>query len=77
VDKYLPGSTVESEMFILTNANPITVSEDTAEHGLGWTDPVRWDELIQTLVAYEQIESAPAVEDIMTNEFVEACGIKR
>jgi NitT/TauT family transport system substrate-binding protein len=77
VDEYLPASTFEAEMFLLTNANPITVSEDTAEHGLGWSDPVNWEELIETLVTYEQVDSAPAVEDIMTNEFVEACGILR
>jgi NitT/TauT family transport system substrate-binding protein len=77
LDKYIPASNIEAEMFMLENANPITVSEDTAEHGLGWTDPVNWEELIQTLLEYEQVESAPAVEDIMTNEFVEACGILR
>lgn len=77
VDHYLSGGDLEAERWLLEQANPITVSADTQEHGLGWMDPQRWEEGIQTLLQYGQIEQAPAVDQIMTNRFVEEIGIKR
>jgi NitT/TauT family transport system substrate-binding protein len=77
VDNYLPGGDVEAEKWLLARANPITVSDDTKEHGLGWMNPQRIQEGIATLLKYEQIAADVKVEDVITNQFVEAVGIKR
>jgi ABC-type nitrate/sulfonate/bicarbonate transport system substrate-binding protein len=77
IDVYLPGSDFEDELWFLQQAESITASDDTLENGLGWMDPEIWQTGIQTLYEYEQIDQAPAVEDLMTNQFIEACPIKR
>lgn len=77
VEHYLEAGDLEAERWLLEQANPITRSENTAEHGLGWMDPGRWERAITTLLEHNQIEKPVAVEDIMTNQFVETCGIKR
>ncbi len=77
VKHYLPGGDLAAEKSLLQHANPITVSEDTKRHGLGWMDPKRWEEGVQTLLKYKQIEQAPNVSEVMTNQFVEKVAIKR
>lgn len=77
VKHYLPGGDLEAERWLLKQANPITVSEDTKRHGLGWMDRGRWEAGIQTLLKYKQIERAPNVDDIMTSRFAERIAIKR
>jgi ABC-type nitrate/sulfonate/bicarbonate transport system substrate-binding protein len=77
IKNYLPGGDVEAEKWLLKQANVITVSDDTQKNGLGWMDPKKWDEGIQTLLKYKQIDSAPKVDDVMTNQFVEKAVIKR
>ncbi len=74
---YLPGAEYEDELWFLQHAEGITISDDTAEHGLGWMDPEVWSTGITTLLENGQIETAPAVEDLMTDQFIEACPIKR
>jgi ABC-type nitrate/sulfonate/bicarbonate transport system substrate-binding protein len=74
---YLPGGDLDAEKWLLSQANPITISEDTKRYGLGWMDPQRWEAGIQTLLRYKQIERAPGVADIMTNSLVERIAIKR
>ena len=74
---YLPGGDLDAEKWLLAQANPITVSEDTKRYGLGWMDPHRWEAGIQTLLKYKQIERALNVDDVMTNRLVERIAIKR
>ncbi len=76
VQNYLSGGNVDAERWLLTQANPITVSADTKQHGLGWMDRTRWEAGIQTLLTYKQIERAPSVDEVMTDQFVEKIAIK-
>lgn len=77
VSEYLPGASVESERWLIDASVDLIATEDTAEHGLGWMDPQRWEEGIATLVEYEQIDEGVPVDEIMTNQFVESAGVMR
>ena len=76
VQYYLSGGNVDAERWLLQQANPITVSPDTTQHGLGWMDPKRWEAGTQTLLKYKQIDRAPSVDEEMTDQFVEKVGIR-
>jgi len=77
IKNYLQGGDIDAEKWLLQQANPITVSADTKEHGLGWMDRKKWETGIQTLLNYKQIDHAPNVEEVMTDRFVEKIAIKR
>jgi NitT/TauT family transport system substrate-binding protein len=77
VNSYLPGGDLAAEKWLVKQANPITVSDDTKQYGLGWMNPKLWDAGIQTLLKYKQIDKAVAVDEVMTNRFVEKIAIKR
>lgn len=76
-ENYLPGGDPAAEKWLLGRANPISVSEDTKKYGLGWQDPQAWKDTVDVLLKYKQIDTAPAVADMMTNQFVEKCAEKK
>lgn len=77
VENYLPGGDVAAERWLLDASIPLIATDETAEHGLGWMNPDKWESGIGSLVQYEQIEAPVAVDAIMTNEFVDAAGVMR
>ena len=77
VNNYLPGGDVAAEQWLMEASLDLIATEETAANGLGWMNPQKWEEGIATLVEYEQIDESVAVDEIMTNQFVESAGILR
>lgn len=77
VEHYLEGGDVAAERWLLDASIPLIATEETAEMGLGYMNPQKWEDGIAILQEYGQIEEIVPLEQIMTNQFVEAAGVMR
>ena len=56
--------------------NPLTVSADTAAHGLLWMSPAIWQSMGDALKESEQVPFVPPVPEMMTDQFIAGPGAK-
>ncbi|HZD10584.1 MAG TPA: ABC transporter substrate-binding protein [Candidatus Binatia bacterium] len=77
VSEYLPGGDPDAELWLLNASRDLILTDETAEHGIGWMNPQKWEDGIATLVQYDQIDESVPVDEIMTDQFVESAGIMR
>jgi NitT/TauT family transport system substrate-binding protein len=77
VEHYLDGGDVAAERWLLDASIPLIATEETAEMGLGYMNPQKWEDGIAILHEYGQIEEIVPLDQIMTNQFVEAAGVLR
>lgn len=64
------GLELEKVQWRMGIQNPLCVSEDTEEHGIGYMDPGRWTKTMEIMAKIDQLDRIPEVEEVMTNEFL-------
>jgi len=70
VELGMPGLTLEQNIWRLRIQNPMCVSEDTKEYGLGHMDLQRWEKVMEVLHEIGELERIPGVEEVMTDIYL-------
>lgn len=67
----MPGLETEKLMWRSGIQNPMSVSEDTKIHGLGYMNPERWTSSMKVMHEdFGTLNRLPEVSEVMTNEFL-------
>ena len=64
------GLNAEQLTWRMGKQNPLATSSDTKTNGLGYMNPLKWQNLANQMVETAEIKQAPNVNDMMTNDYL-------